>query len=89
MTYVISCPFEVRRNLSESDPDVRSVSRLPGFVRMEPVSGHAGRYELSFEVEAGSSRDARDAAEELVVEYMSALAAYDPRRLADVTPLAR
>ncbi|MHB8589401.1 MAG: hypothetical protein ACYDA0_11185 [Candidatus Dormibacteraceae bacterium] len=84
MKYLASVPLEVDKPLSASDPDVRSVSRLPGFVKLEPVSGHAGRYTLTFEVEAGSRRDAIDASEELMVEYENVLNAYHPRRLTAV-----
>ncbi|HVS49017.1 MAG TPA: hypothetical protein VHJ99_08955 [Candidatus Dormibacteraeota bacterium] len=89
MTYVAAIPFEVDKPLSDSDPDVRSISRLPGFVRLEPVAGHPGRYTLTFEVEAGSLRDSMDAADELLVEYESAINAYHPRRLAAVSTEAR
>jgi hypothetical protein len=84
MTYLASVPFEVNKPLSDSDPDVRSISRLPGFIRLEPVAGHSGRYTLTVEVEAGSKRDAMDASDDLLVEYESALNAYHPRRLAAV-----
>lgn len=86
MTYVVKVPFEVRGSLSDSDPDVRSVSRMPGFVDLELVDHRVGRYELTVEVEGGSIRDAADAAEELLLEYEDALAAYHPRRLAAVAP---
>lgn len=89
MTYVAAIPFEVDKPLSDSDPDVRSISRLPGFVRLEPVAGHRGRYTLTFEVEAGSLRDSMDAADELLVEYENAINAYHPRRLAAVATEAR
>ncbi|HXC77471.1 MAG TPA: hypothetical protein VNU19_10500 [Candidatus Acidoferrum sp.] len=81
MKFLSSVPLEVDRPLSQSDPDVRSLSRLPGFVQLEPVSGHAGRYTLKFEVEAGSKRDAMDASDELMVEYEDVLNAYHPRLL--------
>ena len=89
MTYVIKMPFEVSAPLSESDPDVRSVSRLPGFVRLELVDRGNNRYELTVEVEGGSLRDAVDAAEELLVDYESALGAYHPRLLAGLAPEPR
>lgn len=89
MTYVASVPFEVDKPLSSSDPDVRSISRLPGFVRLEPVAGHAGRYTLTFEVEGGSRRDAMDAADELMVEYENVMNAYHPRRLTAVATEAK
>jgi hypothetical protein len=82
--YLASVPLEFAKPLSASDPDVRSVRRLPGFVKLEPVSGHAGRYTLTFEVEAGSRRDAIDASDELMVEYENVLNAYHPRRLTAV-----
>jgi hypothetical protein len=84
MTYLASVPFEVTKPLSNSDPDVRSVSRLPGFVRLEPVAGYAGRFTLTVEVEAGSRRDAIDASDDLLVEYESVLNAYHPKRLSAV-----
>jgi hypothetical protein len=89
MTYVATVPFEVDKPLSSSDPDVRSVSRLPGFVRLEPVSGHQGRYTLTFEVEGGSLRDSMDAADELLVEYENVLNAYHPKRLTAVATSAK
>jgi len=89
MKYVTRLPLEVRELLSESDPDVRSVSRLPGFVEIELLDRASSRYELTIEVEAGSLRDAMDAAEELLVDYQSALAAYHPRLLAAIAPELR
>jgi hypothetical protein len=89
MKFLSSVPLEVAKPLSNSDPDVRSISRLPGFVRLEPVSGHAGRYTLTFEVEAGSRRDAMDASDELLVEFQNALSAYRPRLLAEVATESR
>jgi hypothetical protein len=89
MKFLTSVPLEVAKPLSNSDPDVRSVSRLPGFVRLEGVSGHAGRYTLTFEVEAGSRRDAMDASDELLVEYKNALSAYGPRLLAELATESR
>ena len=82
MTYVVEVPFEVSAPLSKSDPDVRSLVRLPGFVRLELIDRDDNRYELTVEVEGGSLRDAMDAAEELLVEYQDALGAYRPRLLA-------
>jgi hypothetical protein len=87
--YVASVPLEVQKPLSQSDPDVRSISRIPGFIRLERVSGYAGRYTLSFEVEAGSRRDAMDASEELMVQYEDALSAYRPRLLTAISTEAR
>jgi hypothetical protein len=89
MTYLATVPIEVKSPLSDSDPDVRSISRLPGFIRLEPVAGHASRYNLVFEVEGGSRRDAMDAADEMVVEYENALNTYHPRRLAAVATEAK
>jgi hypothetical protein len=86
MNYVVTVPFEVSRPLTEADPDVRSISRLPGFVRLEPISASDCRYELTVEVEAGSHRDAIDASEELLVEYENALGTYRVRRLTGVAP---
>src|ERR1700687_5045093 len=89
MTYLSTVPLEVKTPLSQSDPAVRSISRLPGFVKFEPVAGHDGRYNLVFEVEGGSRRDAMDAADEMVVEYENALNAYPPKRLAAVATEAQ
>ena len=89
MKYGVMVPFEASGSLSESDPDVRSISRLPGFVELELVDPVHNRYELTLEVEGGSLRDAADAAEELLVDYESALAAYHPRRLAGIAPELR
>ncbi len=89
MKFLTTVPLEVAKPLSQSDPDVRSVSRLPGFVKLEQVPGYAGRYMLTFEVEAGSKRDALDASDELMVEYENALNAYHPRRLTEVATEAR
>jgi hypothetical protein len=89
MTYRSTVALEVKSRLSDSDPDVRSISRLPGFVRLDPVAGNDGRYNLVFEVEGGSRRDAMDAADELVLEYENALSAYRPRRLAAVATEAK
>lgn len=88
MTYAIKVPLELDRRPASSDPDVRSLSRLPGFVRLEQVALGQRRYELVFEVEGGSRRDAMDAAEEMLVEYENALGAYHPRLLATVAPEA-
>ncbi|HEY4026106.1 MAG TPA: hypothetical protein VGO86_06710 [Candidatus Dormibacteraeota bacterium] len=89
MTYVVNVPFEVSTPLAESDPDVRSISRLPGFMGLESVDRDRVRYELAIEVEGGSVRDAMDAAEELLVDYENALAAYRPRLLAAIAPELR
>jgi hypothetical protein len=89
MTYVVKVPFEVSSQLPESDSDVRSVSRLPGFVRLELVDPYDARYELTLEVEAGSTRDAMDAADELFLDYENALGAYRPRLLAGIVPELR
>lgn len=89
MTYVTRLPFEVRSLLDESDPDVRSISRLPGFVEIELVDRINHRYDLTVEVEAGSLRDAVDAAEELLVDYQDALGAYHPKPLAAIAPELR
>lgn len=89
MTYLITVPFEVSRQLSPADSDVRSIRRLPGFVRLEQVDRESNRYELTLEIEAGSTRDAMDAAEELIVEYQGALGAYNPRVLAGLAPELR
>ncbi len=86
MRYVLEVPFEVSALLPESDPDVRSIRRLPGFVRLELLDRANSRYELTVEVEGGSRRDALDAAEELLVDYGSALGAYHPRLLAGLAP---
>jgi hypothetical protein len=89
MKFLVSVPLEIDRPLSESDPDVRSIKRVPGFIRLEQATGHDGRYTLSFEVEAGSRRDAMDAGDELMVEFENALSAYQPRQLAEVAAEAR
>jgi len=86
MTYVVNVPFEVGALLDESDPDVRSIPRLPGFVGLDLSDRDDSRYELTIEVEAGSVRDAMDAAEELLDDYMSTLDAYRPRLLAEIAP---
>jgi len=82
MTYIASVSLETATPIHRSDPDVRSISRIPGFIRLERSEDHAGRYTLVFEVEAGSRRDAADATDELLVEYENALSAYQPRLLA-------
>ncbi len=89
MRYEVNVPFEVATPVSQSDPDVRSITRIPGHLALTPDPAHRGRYELRFEVEAGSLRDAMDAAEDLWIEYENALAHYRPRRLAEVAPVAR
>jgi hypothetical protein len=89
MRYVLRVPLEVSAPISRSDPDVRSLRRLPGFVRLEQVDEDNRRYELTVEIEGGSRRDAMDAAEELIVEYESALGAYRPRLLAGLVPEAQ
>ena len=89
MTYKITVPLEVTSPLSESDPDVRSVRRLPGFVGLDEVAHDTNRYELTIEVEGGSLRDASDAAEELLLDYESALDAYRPRLLEAISPELR
>ncbi len=88
MKYVASVPLEVDKPISDSNPDVRSIARIPGFIRLERAAGYAGRYTLTFEVEAGSKRDAIDASDELMVEFENALSAYHPRQLAAVAPEA-
>ncbi|MGH7761996.1 MAG: hypothetical protein ACREOY_11365 [Candidatus Dormibacteraceae bacterium] len=89
MKFLVSVPLEIARPLSRSDPDVRSITRIPGFIRLEQAAGHDSRYTLTFEVEAGSRRDAMDAGDELMVEFENALAAYHPRQLAEVATEAR
>lgn len=89
MTYVVEVPIEVETPVSESDSDVKSITRLPGFVRLEPVSGEPGRYELIFEVEGGSVQDATDAADEMIVDYEDALDAYRPRLLGPLAPRSK
>lgn len=86
MKYLIRVPFEVSARLADGDPDVRSISRLPGFVRLELVDPGNNRYELQVEVEGGSLRDAADAADELLLDYQDALGAYHPRLLAGIAP---
>jgi hypothetical protein len=89
MKYVASVPLEVARPLRISDPDVQSIKRLPGFVRLEQAGDHGARYTLTFEVEAGSKRDAMDATEELLVEFENALSVYGPKLLAAASTEAR
>jgi hypothetical protein len=89
MKFLVSVPLEIDRPLSQSDPDVRSITRVPGFIRLEQATGHDKRFTLSFEVEAGSRRDAVDASDELMVEFENALSAYHPRQLAEVATEAR
>jgi hypothetical protein len=84
MKFLVSVPLEIDRPLSQSDPDVRSITRVPGFIRLEQAIEHYVRYTLTFEVEAGSRRDAMDASDELMVEFENALSAYHPRQLAAV-----
>jgi hypothetical protein len=86
MKYVVRVPFEVSAPLAESDPDVRSISRLPGFVRLDPVGQDGIRYELTLDVEGGSIRDATDATDEMLIDYTDALDAYQPRLLAAIAP---
>ena len=89
MKFLVSVPLEIDRPLSQSDPDVRSITRVPGFIRLEQATGHDKRFTLTFEVEAGSRRDAMDASDELMVEFENALSAYHPRQLAEVATEAR
>jgi hypothetical protein len=89
MKFLVSVPLEIDKPLSQSDPDVRSITRVPGFIRLEQEIGHQDRYTLTFEVEAGSRRDAMDASDELMVEFENALSAYRPRQLAEVATEAR
>jgi hypothetical protein len=84
MKFLVSVPLEIERPLFQSDPDVRSITRVPGFIRLEQATGHERRYTLTFEVEAGSRRDAMDASDELMVEFENALSVYGPRQLAGV-----
>jgi hypothetical protein len=86
MTYVVDVPIEVDTPVSESDSDVRSITRLPGFIRLEPVSADQSRYQLTFEVEGGSLQDATDAADQMIVDYEDALDAYRPRLLGPLAP---
>jgi hypothetical protein len=89
MTYVVTVPFDTNAPVSESDPDVRSLSRLPGFIGLKRIDGRYDRYELTYDVEGGSLRDAMDAADELLVEYENALGRYHPKMLATVAPQVR
>ena len=88
MKFLVSVPLEIDKPLSESDPDVRSITRIPGFIRLEQAIERDERFTLTFEVEAGSRRDAMDASDELMVEFENALSAYHPRQLAEVLPEA-
>jgi len=87
VTYVVNVPIEVQAPVSESDPDVRWLSRQPGFIRLRPLPPAERRYELRFEVEAGSVQDAADAADEMLVDFEGALDAYQPRLLAPIEPV--
>jgi len=89
MKFLVSVPLEIDKPLSQSDPDVRSITRVPGFIRLEQATGHEDRYTLTFEVEAGSRRDAMDASDELLVEFENALSAYGPRLLAELATESR
>lgn len=89
MKFIVSVPLEIDKPLSQSDPDVRSITRVPGFIRLEQAAEHEDRYTLTFEVEAGSRRDAMDAGDELMVEFENALSAYHPRQLAAIETEAR
>jgi hypothetical protein len=89
MKFLVSVPLEIDRPLSQSNSDVQSIRRIPGFIRLEQAVGHERRFTLIFEVEAGSRRDAMDASDELMVEYENALSAYHPRQLAAIAPEAR
>jgi hypothetical protein len=89
MKFLVSVPLEIDKPLSQSDPDVRSITRVPGFIRLEQAAEHEDRYTLTFEVEAGSRRDAMDAGDELMVEFENALSAYHPRQLAAIETEAR
>lgn len=89
MTYVVNVPLEVKTPVSEADPDVRSLRRLPGFISLQPAADSGRRYELSFEVEGGSVQDATDAADELLADYEGALDAYQPKLLAPLAPEKR
>jgi hypothetical protein len=86
MTYVVEVPIAVETPVSESDSDVRSIARLPGFIRLEQLSSDRSRYQLTFEVEGGSLQDATDAADELIGEYEDALDAYRPTLLGPLAP---
>ena len=73
MKFLASVPLEIDRPISQSDPDVRSITRVPGFIRLEQAAGHEGRYTLTFEVEAGSRRDALDASDSVLSKHLTAL----------------
>lgn len=89
MNYLASAPLETARPIRDSDSDVRSIARIPGFIRLERSADHDDRYTLTFEVEAGSKRDSIDATDELLVEYENALSAYGPKLLAAASTEAR
>ena len=89
MRYIACISLETATPINGSDPDVRSMLRIPGFIRLERSEDHDGRYKLVFEVEAGSRRDATDATDELLVEYENALSAYRPRLLETASREAR
>ena len=88
MKFLVSVPLEIDKPLSVSDPDVRSITRIPGFIRLEQTIERDDRFTLTFGVEAGSRRDAMDASDELMVEFENALNTYQPRQLAEVLPEA-
>jgi hypothetical protein len=79
MNFVCHVPLQVQRPISEKDPDVRGVRRVPGFIHLDEAANGSPWYELAFEVEGGSAADAADAAEEEVLSYSDALARYRPQ----------
>jgi hypothetical protein len=79
MNFVCHVPLQVERPISDKDPDVRGIRRLPGFVHLAEAAGGSPWYELVFEVEGGSATDAADAAEEQVLSYRDALSRYKPQ----------
>ena len=83
MNYVCHVPLELATAV-DPQPRPRSVAGLPGFIRLRALPEGGRRFDLSFEVEGASERNAVDAAEELVPIYKEALERYDPKVLAPV-----
>jgi hypothetical protein len=89
MNFLCHVPLQVDKPISEKDPDVRGIRRLPGFIHLGEAPGGSPWYELAFEVEGGSATDAADAAEELVISYSDALSRYRPQIWAPMEITAR
>lgn len=89
MNFLCYVPIQLDTPISEKDPDVRGIRRLPGFVRLDQAAVGSAWYELAFEVEGGSATDAADAAEEQILSYSDALNRYRPRLVAPMEMTAR